>query len=229
MLPNFNIMSEISNISNKAHDIDENIDDPINCKYYTVEELSKIPTNKVFNIFHSNVNGLDTHFENLHEFLSNKNTPTFDVINVTETSQQEDLNFKTNVKLKGYNMFTNGSNSAKGGVAIYVKEQYDSFEREDLKIRDNDYETSWIEIKNKNCKNIICGCIYRHPRYDMSGFQKYMDETLKKISLENKEIYLAGDFNTDFLKIETNNSYQAFYNSITSSGFLPQIIQPTSH
>ena len=28
MLPKFNIMSEISNISNKAHDIDENIDGP---------------------------------------------------------------------------------------------------------------------------------------------------------------------------------------------------------
>ena len=61
----------------------------------------------------------------------------------------------------------------------------------------------------------------------MSGFQQYMDNTLQKINLENKEIYLAGDFNTDFLKIDTNNSYQEFYNSITSSGFLPQIIQPT--
>ena len=61
----------------------------------------------------------------------------------------------------------------------------------------------------------------------MSGFQQYMDNTHQKINLENKEIYLAGDFNTDFLKIDTNNSYQEFYNSITSSGFLPRIIQPT--
>ena len=41
MLPKFNIMSEISNISNKAHDIDANIDDPINCKYYSVEDLKQ--------------------------------------------------------------------------------------------------------------------------------------------------------------------------------------------
>ena len=56
-------MSEISNISNKAHDIDANIDDPINCKYYSVEDLKTIPKKKALNIFHSNVNGLDTQFE----------------------------------------------------------------------------------------------------------------------------------------------------------------------
>ena len=104
---------------------------------------------------------------------------------------------------------------------------YDSFEMDDLKIRDNDYESVWVEIKNKKSKNILCGCIYRHPRNDMTGFQLYMDKILRIINLENKEIYMAGDFNTDFLKIESNNSYQTFYNSITSSGFLPQIIQPT--
>ena len=147
MLPKFNIMSEISNTSNKAHDIDANIDDPIQCKYYSVEDLKMIPKKKALNIFHSNVNGLDTHFENLYEFLANDNSPVFDIINITETSQQTDLNFKTNVNMKGYNMFTNGSNSQKGGVAIYVNNQYDKFEREDLKKRDNDYETLWIEIK----------------------------------------------------------------------------------
>ena len=133
MLPKFNIMSEINNLSNKAHDIDANIDDPINCKYYSVEELKTIPRKKALNIFHFNVNGLDTHFDNLHEFLANANSPVFDIINISETSQQCDLNFKTNVNMKGYNMFTNVSNSKKGGVAIYVNDQYNSFEREDLK------------------------------------------------------------------------------------------------
>ena len=43
-------MSEISNISSKAHDIDEYIDDPTNCKYYSVEELKMIPRKKAINI-----------------------------------------------------------------------------------------------------------------------------------------------------------------------------------
>ena len=66
--------------------------DPINCKYYSMEELKVIPRNKALHIFHSNVNG--THIDNLHEFLSNTNS-------LTETSQQTDLNFKTNVNMKG--------------------------------------------------------------------------------------------------------------------------------
>ena len=70
------------------------------------------------------MNGLDTHFENLLEFLANDNSPVYDIINITETSQQTDLNFKTNVDMEGYNMFTNGSNSGKGGLAIYVNNEY---------------------------------------------------------------------------------------------------------
>ena len=33
-----------------------------------------------------NVNGLDTHFENLYEFLTNDNSPVFDITNIIETS-----------------------------------------------------------------------------------------------------------------------------------------------
>ena len=61
----------------------------------------------------------------------------------------------------------------------------------------------------------------------MKDFLNYMDKCLKSLFKENKEIYIAGDFNTDFLKIESNQSYLEFYNLITSSGFLPHIIQPT--
>ena len=50
MLPKFNIMCEINNLPNKPHDIDANIDDPINCKYYSVEDLKTIPGKKAPNI-----------------------------------------------------------------------------------------------------------------------------------------------------------------------------------
>ena len=40
---------------------------------------------------------------------------------------------------------------------------YHTVERCDLNINDTEFETTWIEIKNKNSKNIVCGNIYRHP------------------------------------------------------------------
>ena len=55
------------------------------------------------------------------------------------------------------------SKSSKGGTTIYVNKDFDSLERSDLDINVIAFESTWIEIKNKS-KNIIIGCLYRHPQ-----------------------------------------------------------------
>ena len=84
-----------------------------------------------------------------------------------------------------------------------------------------------MEIKNKRSRNILCGCIYRHPKYDLSEFMIHLETSLKKVASENKEVYLCGDFNIDLLKVDEINSYQLYYNLICSFGFHSLIIQPT--
>ena len=54
-----------------------------------------------------------------------------------------------------------------------------------------------------------------------------MSNCLNKLNKENKEVFIAGDFNIDLLKYDANIKYRYFYNLMTSSGFLPQITQPT--
>ena len=108
--------------------------------------------------------------------------------------------FTTNVNLTGFKEFYTPSNSSKGGTALYVKEIYEAFERNDLKSQNDYFESVWIEVKNKHKKNIICGCIYRHPNYEISEFINYMESILKKFSDENKEVYICGDFNIDLLR-----------------------------
>ena len=66
--------------------------------------------------------------------------------------------------MEGFKLFHTPSSSAKGGTALYVNSDFDVIERTDLKSNTDLYQSVWIEIKNKNSKNIICGCIYRHPR-----------------------------------------------------------------
>ena len=100
-------------------------------------------------------------------------------------------------------------------------------ERNELNTQTDDFESVWIEIKNKKSKNIVCGCIYRHPSGNLKEFLAYMEKCLSKLSKENKEIYISGDFNIDLLKLETKSSYEEFYNLLTSFGFLPQITDPT--
>ena len=54
-----------------------------------------------------------------------------------------------------------------------------------------------------------------------------MENTLNKISNENKERYICGDFNSDLLKMDRNTNYKKFYEQMYSYGSLPQITQPT--
>ena len=71
-------------------------------------------------------------------------------------------------------------------------------ERHDLDISDKEFEASWIEINLKKSKNIIMGCIYRHPHStNLNEFISYFNECLSNLNKENKEVYITGDFNID--------------------------------
>ena len=58
-------------------------------------------------------------------------------------------------------------------------------------------------------------------------FLSYLESCLSKLSNENKEIYICGDFNSDLLKLDNVNNYNKVYELMCSYGFLPQILQPT--
>ena len=60
MIPEFEINSQILRVDDLcSKDIDENLVNKINCKYFTNDEFSKLSNNiNSFNIFHANVNGL---------------------------------------------------------------------------------------------------------------------------------------------------------------------------
>ena len=75
----------------------------------------------------------------------------------------------------------------------------------DLNIVDKSFEAVWVEIKTDKTKNIVCGCIYRHPNNEVELCNDYISKCLDKITKEKKECYLSGDFNIDLLKYETNN------------------------
>ena len=81
----------------------------------------------------------------LHGVLTNS-AINFNGICISETSQQKDEVFPQNEKFVNYDSFCTSTKSSKGGVAIFCKEIQDTFEREDLKICDEEYEQVWKEI-----------------------------------------------------------------------------------
>ena len=226
-LPSFETISVTSNFTSFPQNEDDyTLPSYLNSKYYSVYDFQNLKIQNNFNIFHSNMNGLESKFDILHNFLSGS-VSAFDVLGITETSQNAGNSFTLNVTLNGYKPFYTPTNSRYGGTALYVKSNLESFERTELKTQTDLFESVWVEINNKRNKNIICGCIYRHPNYQLTDFLVYLDSVLQKLSKENKEIYICGDFNIDLLKIEDINSYLEFYNLLNSYGLLPLIIHPT--
>jgi hypothetical protein len=87
-----------------------------------------------------------------------------------------------------------------------------------------------VEIILKDRKNLIIGCIYRHPSSDISiteFTENYLEHILYKINKEKKECVIMGDFNIDLLKSSEDNAAGKFYNSLSSYFFTPYILQPT--
>ena len=154
-----------------------------------------------------------------------------DVVAITETSENKDHSFISNISMDGYKQpYHTPTNTTKGGTTMFVNNDFDSYERTELKAQTDLYESVWVEIKNKNSKNIVCGCIYRHPSYlksDINDFNKYLDSTLNKLVQENKEIYICGDFNLDLLKMNEFDTHLEFYTLLNSHGLLPFIVQPS--
>ena len=230
-LPTLEEIYETNKFSSYPNDTNEaSLPSNLSSKYHTVREFQELRLGKNFNIFHSNVNGLESKFSTLHTSLAGT-TSQMDVIAITETSEQVNDGFLSNVDIEGYKPpFSVATKSAKGGVALYVNKDYNSFERIDLKVQNDLVEAVWIEIKNSKSKNIVCGCVYRHPRRlakDFDDFNKYMDSTLDKLIKERKEIYICGDFNIDLLKLNEIDNHMAFYTLMTSHGLLPLITQPS--
>ena len=76
-------------------------------------------------------------------------------------------------------------------------------------------EFTFIEILNKKQKNMIIGCVYKHPKYGVSDFtNNYITPLLDKLSNENKDIMIIGDLlnNLMMTKILITSSTQCSLN-----------------
>ena len=89
-------------------------------------------------------------------------------------------------------------------------------------------ESVFIEIIQKDSKNMAGGCIYRHGCIQHSEFNdEYLKPLSEKLISENKEVILLGDFNIDLLKCDSNKNVSDFLDIIYSTNLVPNITSPT--
>ena len=229
LLPSYELRSKLSGIPKLDNfDIEENDIRAVNSNYYDLHDFIKLTNfvKKCLSLFHVNIRSLSKHIDELKNVL-HASKIIFDFIGVSETKQLINKDFISNVDIEGYHVYSQPSKSSSGGVAIYVNNKLDHFRKDDLCVIEDDFESLWIEIKNNKGKNIICGCIYRHPNRDPDNVFEYIENTLSKIDSNKYQIFIMGDYNIDLLQHEHNSLSNDFINTMIAKSFLLYILQPT--
>ena len=203
----------------------------VNSEYFNIKKFNstKIDKSSSFGLFHVNIASLNKHFDELHELLSRLKFD-FDIIGISEHKIRKDTLPSNNISLPGYDEFIfEPTVTTHGGTGFYIKKGLDYIVRHDLKLNTPSFcEAMFVEVILPGRKNLIVGCIYRHPSESIRDFsEKYLEPILNKINKEKKECALMGDFNVDLITSNGNNAACEFYNTLSSYFYTPFILQPT--
>ena len=104
--------------------------------------------------------------------------------------------------MKGYHPFIyQPTETTHGGAGLFIDDNLSYKVREDLNLNSpGNFETTLVELIIPNKKNVVIGCIYRHPG-SLIPIDQFTSESLepilKIILTENKTASLMGDFNID--------------------------------
>ena len=205
-LPTFHSVSDLDSIPNlRDNDVDEQLGTSIYSQYYSVSELASLEANSQdLSILHMNERSLSCHHDDLLSLLKAA-SESLGVIEVSEMRHSENSPIITNIDIPGY---STKSLSQNGGVGLYAKSFINSINRVDLNYHCYDFETIWIETKALDEKNQLFCCVYRHPNSSINIFTGHFIVTLTK--LNNKQVFLMGDFKVDLLNYDTYSSTKGF-------------------
>ena len=79
----------------------------------------------------------------------------------------------------------------------------------------------------KKQKNIIAGCIYRHPFNNLEHFQEILKDLLVNLEKKNMEVYLIGYMNINFLNYNSDNKIADYLDTLFDLGVMPLITKAT--
>ena len=217
--------NRLNTTSANDEDLDHDDISYINCKYYSCDDryegidrnLSIPSKDKSLSFFHSNISSLEKHFDefsNLFETLNH----SFDVIGVSETRLSSSS--AGNTSLPGYSFLGVSSESIAGGVGLYISAKITFKPRTDLSkilYSSTNLESIFIELIFKGKENIIVGCVYKHPSFNIDDFNTYyLSPFLSKLNKEEKSIVLLGDFNINLLNCNSNCGSSSFLDLLGS-------------
>ena len=176
-----------------------------------------------FGLIHMNARSINANFDKIELLFNSLSKYKFSIIGITETWLHS--NSPPVFDIKDYSLLrADRQNGKGGGVAFYVHNNIRFKIRHEVSIRDA--ETLFIELINDQGKNIIVGLIYRPPSNSLETFFEDLDAYTHSLSLENKHVYLMGDFNIN-LYSSAQAHEQKLNNILSSYALYPHINKPT--
>ena len=148
-----------------------------------------------------------------------------------QESWLSDLSDLSLLHVEGYQLISMAKHcSAHSGLVIYLSNKY---QHEVLNIHEqsNLWDGQFIKISGMlHNRNIILGNIYRPPNDINENYKTFFDELIRILAILNKskhEVIIAGDFNIDLLKVNTNMHAHEFFHELIAQSFIPKITLPT--
>ncbi|XP_068757218.1 uncharacterized protein [Montipora capricornis] len=178
-----------------------------------------------FSLLHLNIRSLQRNINNLTNLLSSLEI-NFSIVGISETWLSDSFH---SVDIDGFRFVHKYRQSRPGGgVGLYVSNDIEFKERKDFCFNDVDIaESLFIEVLRPRVKNIIVGIVYRPPNQGVDEFLTKINESLGKISRENKICFLLGDFNINLMNYQHHHSTGQFLDEMYSNMLLPLITRPT--
>ena len=124
------------------------------------------------------------------------------IIGISECRLRANQQSLPNISLQNYTYELTSTESLKGGTLIYIDQNVKHKIRKDLKLyKSKEIESTFLEIIENNQKNVIVGCIYKHPGAAIQEFT--------------------------ILNSDVDNQTSNFLDTMYSNSFFPTINTPT--
>lgn len=108
-----------------------------------------------------------------------------------------------------------------GGLLVYVRYDISCIRRVDLE--DENFESMWFEISQKNSKSFLVGHIYRNPASTVAWNETF-DNQIDKVMEDEKELFILGDVNRDLLNMQIKTPWLEYMNT---HGLIQHVNEPT--
>ena len=209
------------------------IDSVFKCDYYLEDSFIKKKSSFNFDdtnlsLLHLNIRSIPKNLTGLSEYLSAINF-NFSVVGISETWLSEST--ADCYTLLGYRHEKAYRDKQRGGgVSLFVKNSINYHIRQDLTSVSSIMESIFIEVPRDATtlgKDVLIGVIYRPPGTDVALFNERITQLLSSVQLDNKLLYIMGDFNINLLNCDTHTASSEFIEIMYSHGLFPLINKPT--